>query len=213
MTTELLRCIVTGFEDPEGQCRIRVRPLEDTDGDGEDDGPTPDETAFWVRVVAPGAGKFTGLALTPALGDEVLVTRSSPDGEAYLLGGLWSVRNPAPVAFSEDAPPLALETRHGTRIVVDGATPGIELATASGLRVLVDDTNGRVVIADGNGNEMAMSSEGISLASKREMSLRSEAGTTLSAISLRLHSHSTLELRAATVKIEGTVIVNGRLLR
>ncbi len=83
--------IVTNNLDLIGEGRVQVK--------------IPSLPAFepWARVSSVGAGSSRGLCWIPQIDDEVLVAFSQNDpSSAFVLGGLWSTRDRAPLTLPTD---------------------------------------------------------------------------------------------------------------
>lgn len=83
--------IVTNNLDALGEGRVQVR--------------IPALPAFepWARLCAIGAGASRGYLWVPEIDDEVLVAFNQNDErDAYVLGGLWSLRDRPPVSLPTD---------------------------------------------------------------------------------------------------------------
>jgi uncharacterized protein involved in type VI secretion and phage assembly len=83
--------IVTNNLDLIGEGRVQVK--------------IPSLPAFepWARVSSVGAGPSRGLCWIPQIDDEVLVAFSQNDpSSAFVLGGLWSTRDRAPLTLPTD---------------------------------------------------------------------------------------------------------------
>jgi uncharacterized protein involved in type VI secretion and phage assembly len=86
----------------EGKVEVRVTALNQT---------------LWARLVGTGGGDDAGFFYVPRLGDEVVVAFANDDPtEAFVLGGLWSLRDRVPVID----PVTALTTR----VIKSGIAPG-----------------------------------------------------------------------------------------
>lgn len=116
--TGVASAIVRGNEDPTGLGRVRVsfpwhsRP----------------EESYWARVATPIAGTRSGVALVPAIDDEVLVAFERGDLRVpYVIGSLWNSSSPPPV-----------------RVTLDRR--GLEIADARGNTVTIDSEAGRIII-------------------------------------------------------------------
>jgi len=199
--------IVVSNEDPEGEHRVRVRlPLVGNEEDG-----------IWARVASPDAGAERGFFFRPEIGDEVVVGFLDGDPRrAVLLGMLHSSAKAAPLTGSDDNHEKVYQSRSKMRLYFDDDKKVMRMETPAGNRITLSEEDQSITIQDQNGNRIALTQDGIEIASSQAISLQAgtevkiESGTSLSAkggTELKLEGTSTAELSSAAVtKVKGGMV-------
>lgn len=148
----------------------------------------------WARLAAPGAGPGAGFFYVPRIDDEVLVVFAGGDlTDAFVVGGLWSTRDPIPVSD----PVTALSTR----IIRSGVTQGM------GHQIEMDDLLQSVTITTSTEQKIVMDPTKIELSNM--------AGTvkiTMDGVgqSISITALSSIKLEAPQISLKGaTVEING----
>lgn len=140
--------VVTNIDDPNDQCRVRVRipSLKD------------DEESHWARLVATGAGDGRGIQWIPEVGDEVLVVFQHGDiHHPYVVGGFWSGQN-APVkpnsqcTSSGTVNERIIQSRSGHLIIL-GDEDGSEKIT------IKDMTGNNQIVIDSASNSITVNAD------------------------------------------------------
>ena len=167
--------LVGGYEDDgDGEYRIRVE-LPGT-------GAGPSEATLWARLASPEAGKGRGFFFRPEVGDEVVVGFLADDPrQPVVLGALFGSKNapPADAAPSSDNVAKGLWTAHGIALALtDQAKPIVTLKTPAGA-VTIDDDKGELSLADGNGNKVVMSRDGVSIAAAKDFEIKAAGKVTI----------------------------------
>ena len=183
--------IVTNTDDPKGWGRVKVKyPWL-----------SEEEESNWARVAAAGAGPTCGLAVVPAIDDEVLVVFQHGDfDQPVVVGGLWNGKDRLPAAVTgaatgekplvrswrsrtghhitlhdNAANKLEIATSHGHALTLDDAGKKITLRSAGGLEIVLDDS-GKIVVSSSGSVEVTAGSELI----LKGMSVKVEASASLS---------------------------------
>jgi len=144
---------VRSVDDPLGQRRVQVAVgLADPK---------------WARMAFPYASRDSGWLLLPEVGDEVVVVIVN-DGP-IIIGSLYAATGGLP----HKATPATkmFRSRAGVEIVVDDDKKRLELRTPRGACLSLDDDARSISLADGNGNRLDMTDEGIRLHSARRLEL------------------------------------------
>lgn len=135
--------LVNSLEDENGLGRIRVTYP------GLDGSPISN----LARVAAPLAGPELGCFFQPEEGDEALVAFQDGNIEIpYILGYLWNGDNAPP----SDEPSVRM------------------IKTVAGHKLIFNDTGGEegITIEDSNGNKIEMTSSGITIESKGDITIK-----------------------------------------
>lgn len=203
--------IVTNTDDPNGWGRVKVKYPWMSD----------DEESGWARVLGIGAGPDCGLAVIPAVDDEVLVSfQYGSFNSPVVMGGMWNGQDalPAQVASAaEGEKPLVRSwtSRTGHRITVhDDADNKMELETAGQHRILLDDASKTITIVSTGGLELVMddNSSKISLTSSGEIEVTATGDLKMAGANVKIEASGTMDLEAggpatlkgATVNVEGS---------
>lgn len=180
--------VVASNEDPAHEDRVRVRqPMVDANDEG-----------VWARVASLDAGNGRGHFFRPELGDEVVLGFLDEDPRfPVILGMLHSSAKPAPLPGSDDNHRKGYFSRAGSRVLFDDDAKSVLVDTPAGNAVLLSESDKGISVTDQNGNSIVMNGDGITIESKKALTLK--AGT-----DLRVESGTALELSAGTeLKLEG----------
>lgn len=141
---------VDDIDDPVAQGRVRVQyPWMG-----------PDAVSFWARLAAPGAGKDSGVAWLPQVGDEVLVIFEQGDRDRpIVVAGLWNGTDTFPQSAisgidSGKVKGCGFISRSGHRIVFfeKDYDNKIEIASSDDkLKIVMDGGSGAIKI-EANGD-------------------------------------------------------------
>lgn len=176
--------VVHDVEDPDNQGRVQVRlpwALDPDDG----------EFIAWARLATLLAGANRGTWFVPEVDDEVLVAFEAGNPERpYVVGALWNgVDGPPATGMGFDAgttldPDSRVshdsKTDHGLKVkhdpkvgmirsrsgvVVrfegDSGSEKLTLSTPGGQKIVLDNQDRKVSVADGNGNEVELRTDGV----------------------------------------------------
>jgi phage baseplate assembly protein V len=141
--------IVTAVEDPQRECRVRVRlPWFDAD-----------EVTDWCRTTHLFAGNGYGSTWTPEVGDEVLIAFVHGDMRfPIVLGGLYNGADKPPSSPQADRNEKFLRSKAGHEIVVDDSPSrmGVRVTTKAGHRLVLDDRAERLELMTKSGHGLAI---------------------------------------------------------
>ena len=136
--------LVQSLDDPEELGRIQVTYPWLAD---------TDNTSNWARVAAPLAGPELGAFFQPEVGDEALLAFEMDDiRRPYILGYLWNGDNAPP---SDDPQQRMIQTVAGHKLVFD-------------------DGEESITLEDSNGNKIVMNSDGITIESAKDVTIRGQ---------------------------------------
>lgn len=220
MTNNALLGVVTNINDPDKTNRVKVRfgVLDDQ------------MESTWARVVAPGAGNQAGLALHPAVGDEVLVLFERGDlRRPLVVGGLWSKKQtqPGPTNAEGKITKGVLRSRKGHQLEIgegdkdEEAHISLLLKNGTVLRVgqdkvAVDVKKGPFSITVGNGSivisdqgDITIAGKNVTVKATQKLALSGQAGAELSSQqATKVSGAAQAELSASgSVKVSGGGIV------
>ncbi len=220
VTNNALLGVVTNINDPDKTNRVKVRfgVLDDQ------------MESTWARVVAPGAGNQAGLALHPAVGDEVLVLFERGDlRRPLVVGGLWSKKQtqPGPTNAEGKITKGVLRSRKGHQLEIgegdkdEEAHISLLLKNGTVLRVgqdkvAVDVKKGPFSITVGNGSivisdqgDITIAGKNVTVKATQKLALSGQAGAELSSQqATKVSGAAQAELSASgSVKVSGGGIV------
>ncbi len=108
-------------------------------------------TSNWARVARTLAGPSLGAFFQPEVGDEALVAFEMDDvRRPYILGYLWNGDNAPP----SDDPQVRM------------------IQTVSGHKLIFDDGEKQITLEDANGNVVKMTSDGITIESAGDITIK-----------------------------------------
>jgi uncharacterized protein involved in type VI secretion and phage assembly len=156
--------VVANIKDPENMGRVKVTfPWRDAA-----------DQSRWARIATPMAGKNMGTYFLPEKNDEVLVAFGDGDiHDPYVVGSLWNGKQKPPQKNTGKNPIRQIKSRAGHTITFDD-TDGkgaIEIETTAGQHVAIDDTKKQILVNDAEGNSITMSSDGVAIDAKGDLSL------------------------------------------
>ncbi|MCL1873313.1 MAG: phage baseplate assembly protein V [Clostridiales bacterium] len=171
----LMNAKVIDTNDPEKLGRVRLL-LPGFSGEYEDQN-------LWARVLVPMAGKDRGQCLLPEIEDEVLVAFTPGNlSDAYVLGGLFSPKNPPPEKLGGEGNDLKL------------------IKTRSGHTLLFNDHEGeeQITLTDKNDNSLIIKTgdDSITIKAKSKIEIITEGELTLSGKKINLTASDTIEIKA-----------------
>jgi uncharacterized protein involved in type VI secretion and phage assembly len=176
--------IVVDNVDPENIARVRIRLAYAHAG----------KTGLeaWARVATLMAGANRGTWFFPDVGDEVLVAFEAGDPRfPFVIGALWNGTETPPATADAGNDKKLIRSRNGLTITLDDqdGNESIVIETPGGQKITLEDGPGAVVIADGNGNSVALDAMGITLSTSSKVTVNA----------------STVEVNATAVSVNAPV--------
>jgi Rhs element Vgr protein len=156
--------LVTQLEnDPDGEDRIQVKiPIVDNK-----------ENGLWARVACVDAGDSRGTFFRPEVGDEVVVGFLNGDPrKPVVLGGLNSSSKPSPSPGADANDEKGYVSRSKMKMVFNDDKKSVTIETPAGKSVTMDEDAGIIKLEDENGNKITMDSNGITIESKKKITLK-----------------------------------------
>jgi uncharacterized protein involved in type VI secretion and phage assembly len=187
--------VVTESVDPDNLGRVKVSfPwLSTTD------------TSHWARVAAPLAGANRGFFLLPEVDDEVLVAFEHGMVERpYVIGSLWSSKDPPPDKRTGDANPRTLRTTSGHMIRLDDTSgeEKIEIIDKSGANSVVISTKDNTITITAKADVTIQATEGKLLLKGDEVEISAAGKASVTAgKDLDLKAGPNLNIEGGTVNI------------
>ncbi len=152
--------------DPAGEHRIKIKlPLvEMKDG-------------LWARVACLDAGDERGSFFRPEINDEVVVGFLNDDPRhAVVMGMLNSSAKPAPITAKDANDEKGFVTRSKMKIMFDDNKKILSLETPKGKKIEINDDSDLIVLSDNHQNKISMGSDGISIESVKNISIKTSGG-------------------------------------
>lgn len=200
--------LVTALEgDPEGEDRIQVRiPMI-----------SPQEEGVWARVASLDAGGNRGAVFRPEIGDEVILGFLDDDPRnPIVLGMVHSSAKPAPIAASDDNHEKGFVTRSEMKVIFNDDEVSLTIETPNGNKLLLSDQDGGITLEDENGNKIVLDSNGITLESAADISVKASGDTTAEGTNVTLSASANLKgegSAGAELSSSGTTTVKGSLVQ
>nr|WP_255216798.1 type VI secretion system tip protein VgrG [Pseudenhygromyxa sp. WMMC2535] len=150
--------------------------------------------AIWARLTTPDAGPGRGFLAWPELGDEVVVAFLNQDPrQAVILGSTFSSVNAPPARVGPPPKDAAaakriISTAKGLTILFDEERPALTIETKAGNKIELDDSSGAeaIVITDKHKNSVAMTKDGVTITSAKDLTLTATGDVTIKGASVDL---------------------------
>lgn len=200
--------LVTQIEnDPDGDERILVRlPMVDTE-----------EQGVWARLATFGAGDSRGFVFRPEIDDEVVVGFIHGDpNQPIILGSLHSSAKPSPITASDDNHEKGLVSRGEVKIILNDDDPSVLIEMPSGKKISVNDADGEILLSDENGNKVLIDSDGITLDSPSDITLKATGDLNLEATNINLKANAGFKAEgsaSAEISSSGSTAVKGSIVQ
>lgn len=216
--------VVTKIDaDPAGERRVQVAvPVIATS-----------PALVWARLGSFYASKDSGALFYPEIGDEVVLGFLDNDPRyPVILGSLYSSsrQGPPPAtggsgALTPDADNTqkAIVTHGRVGIYFDDKNKVLTLQTPGGNKLILSDKDGSILLQDMNKNSIKLSSDGITLASKSDISVSADQtitekgtqGVTVSGLKISLTADTDIIAKGnctATLQGGGTTTIKGAMV-
>jgi uncharacterized protein involved in type VI secretion and phage assembly len=155
--------------------------------------------------------------IRPEIGDEVIVGFIHDDpNQPVILGSVNSSANPSPISPSDDNHEKGWITRGEIKFLVNDDHPSVLIETPSGKKFSVNDDDGEITISDDHGNSVVMNSDGLSLESSADISIKATGDLNLEGTNVNVKANASLKAEGAAsaeVSSTGTTSVQGSLVQ
>ncbi|MBN1480891.1 type VI secretion system tip protein VgrG [candidate division KSB1 bacterium] len=194
-------------EDPDGEHRILVKmPVVDPAHDG-----------IWARVSTLDAGNNRGSFFRPEIGDEVILGFINDDPrDPIVLGMLNSSAKPAPLEASDDNHEKGFVTRSGIKMIFNDEESSFTLETPNGNTIKVSDDEGSIVLQDENNNIMTLNSDGMTLESGADITIKASGNIALEGTDVEIKAGGQFKAEGssgAELSTGATAVVKGSLVQ
>lgn len=200
--------IVTQLQDdPEGEDRVLVKlPVVDNQEEG-----------IWTRVSTLDAGADRGSFFRPEIGDEVLVGFINDDPrDPVILGMMNSSAKPAPAQASDDNHEKGFVTREELRLWFNDDEKSITVETPNGNSIILSDDDGSIKLEDENGNTLFMNTDGITLESTADITMKASGDVKIEGINIEQKANAQFKAEGtagAEVSSSGTSVLKGAIVQ
>ncbi|RLJ98770.1 type VI secretion system tip protein VgrG [Tenacibaculum discolor] len=200
--------IVTQLEeDPDGEDRILVQiPIVNNEEEG-----------IWCRVASPDAGENRGIFFRPEIGDEVIVGFINEDpNDAIVLGMLHSSAKPSPITATDDNHEKGIVTRSEMKVLFDDDKKIITIETPAGKIISLDEDEGAITIEDDNSNVITINSDGISMESAGDISLKASGDVNIEGTNVSIAANAEFKAEGsagAEVSTSAIAVLKGSLVQ
>ncbi|MEE4000780.1 type VI secretion system tip protein VgrG [Tenacibaculum sp. FZY0031] len=194
-------------EDPDGEDRILVQiPIVNNKEEG-----------IWCRVASPDAGENRGIFFRPEIGDEVIVGFINEDpNDAIVLGMLHSSAKPSPITATDDNHEKGIITRSEMKVLFDDDKKIITIETPAGKTIALDEDEGAITIEDDNSNIIIINSDGISMESAGDISLKASGDVNIEGTNVSIAANAEFKAEGsagAEVSTSAIAVLKGSLVQ
>lgn len=194
-------------EDPDGEDRILVQiPIINNEEEG-----------IWCRVASPDAGENRGIFFRPELGDEVIVGFINQDpNDAIVLGMLHSSAKPSPITAADDNHEKGIITRSEMKVLFDDDKKIITIETPAGKVISLDEDEGAITIEDDNSNVVTINSDGISMESAGDISIKASGDVNIEGTNVNIAANAEFKAEGsagAEVSTSAIAVLKGSLVQ
>jgi len=193
-------------DDPGKEHRIRVKvPLAGMD-----------EKGVWARVATLDAGKERGTVFRPEKDDEVVLGFFHDDpAQPVVLGMLHSSAKAPPIEPTADNDKKGYVSRSKIALRFDDKDKVAILETPGGNSLTLSDKDGGVVLKDKNGNSITLNSKGITIESKKDVTLKAAADLKADAANAEIKASIGAKVKGSTtaeISSSGSLSVKGSMV-
>ena len=194
-------------EDPDGEDRILVQiPIINNEEEG-----------IWCRVASPDAGENRGIYFRPEIGDEVIVGFINQDpNDAIVLGMLHSSAKPSPITAADDNHEKGIITRSEMKVLFDDDKKIITIETPAGKIISLDEDEGAITIEDDNSNVITINSDGISMESAGDISIKASGDVNIEGTNVSIAANAEFKAEGsagAEVSTSAIAVLKGSLVQ
>jgi hypothetical protein len=109
-----------------------------------------------------------------------------------------------------------LTTRGEIKFLINDDHPSVLIEMPSGKKISVNDDDGEITISDDHGNSVLMNSDGISLESAADISVKASGDLNLEGMNVNVKANASLKAEgsaSADISSTGTTSVQGSLVQ
>lgn len=181
--------------DPNDEFRVQVTlPLIQSGDDG-----------IWARLSSFYASNGVGAFFYPEVGDEVVLgfLDDHPDAP-IILGSLYSKKNVAPETPDEDNTHKTLLTKSKMKLDFDEDKKIITIVTPGENTIVISDEDKGVTITDENKNQIQMNADGVTIESKKAMTLKAANDLEISASGITIKADNAVNIKGTDIEAKAS---------
>ena len=192
-------------DDPDGLGRIKVKLSYHEQSEG-----------MWMRMLTPNAGNERGIFFLPEVDDEVLVGFEGSNAEhPYVMGCLYNGIDIPPFAADDNNTIKTIKTRSGLKIEFNDEKKSFTIETPDLSKFTLDDDSQIIDIEDQHGNKITMDSQGITMDSNGDISIKAQGDINLEGINIAQKATASFKAEgsaSAEISASGTTTVKGSMV-
>jgi Rhs element Vgr protein len=160
-------------EDPEGQYKIQVSvPVLHAEKEG-----------VWARLASFYGSDSIGAFFVPEIEDEVVLGYFNNDPcHPVILGSLYSSNRKAPYELTRENNTKAIVTRSKLKLEFEEDKKIITVETPGGNKIVISDDDKSILLQDQNSNKIKLGTDGISLDSPKDITIKAKGKITIDAV-------------------------------
>jgi Rhs element Vgr protein len=182
------------YEDPDNEFRVQVEiPILGADGD-----------AVWARLSTFYNGSGFGAFFMPELNDEVILGFMNDDPRfPVILGSVYSSSIASPETPNEGNTIKTIITQSQLQLKFDDENKVITVVTPGGNTMVFSDEDQGITITDQSGNTVIMATDGVTVESKSDLTLKAANGVTIQGATIDITGNTSITAGAPSVSISG----------
>ncbi len=180
--------------DPDNEFRVQVEiPILGADGE-----------AVWARLGTFYNGNSIGAFFFPEVNDEVILGFMNDDPRfPVILGSVWSSSIPAPETPDENNTIKTIITQSQLQVKFDDENKVITILTPGGNTMVFSDEDQGITITDQNSNKIEMGTDGITIDSQSNLTLKAAQDVTIQGMSISVTGDQSISESAPSISISG----------
>lgn len=172
---------------------------------------------IWARLSSTYAGNNRGLLFRPEIEDEVILGFINNDPrQAIILGSLHSNDIPAPVEASDDNFIKGIYTNSEMKMEFDDDAKSVLIQTPNENKILISEKDALIQISDENGNTVLLDSDGITLESPKNITLKATGDVDIEGMNINLVANAALTAEgtaSAELSASGNTVIKGAMVQ
>jgi len=187
--------IVTKIDsDPDNEFRVQVEiPILGAEGE-----------SVWARLSTFYNGNGFGAFFMPELNDEVILGFMNDDPRfPVILGSVYSSSIAAPETPDEGNTIKTIITQSKLQLKFDDENKVITILTPGGNTMVFSDEDQGITITDQSGNTVIMATDGVTVESKSDLTLKAANGVTIQGATIDITGDTSISAGAPSVDISG----------
>ena len=163
------------------------------------------------------AGNKRGSFFMPEIDDEVIVGFVDGDPHnAVVLGMLHSSQAPMPLEITDENHQKGFFSRENIQLLFDDEKKSLLMETPGGNKLLISDDEKGVSLEDQNGNTIVMNDQGITIESKKNLTLKASHDISIEGMNVNVKANAQLVAQGTSsteVSASGNTVIKGGLVQ